>query len=116
MDHLYQCNHILNRCLRENAVSEVENVTRTSTRLIHDSFRLCSNDILVCKQYDRIKIPHNRHVVTHMLPALVQPDTPVESDYIAACFAHQLEQRCCAGAKMNYRNAWNNISNHASRM
>src|SRR5215216_715279 len=115
MDHIDEGNHVFHRRLRQDAVSQIEDVTIVFTSLIQDSFSLCSKRLLVCKQDHGIEIPHYRHIVTHALPALVESDTPVESDYIAAGFPHQLQQRRCARAEMNYRNPGHNVPDYVSR-
>src|ERR1051325_11544442 len=97
-------------------MSEIEDVSRLPTCLIEDSLRLRAQHIRFRKQRHRIEISHYRYVMTDTLPAFVESDAPVESNHIAAGFAHQLQQRSRAGAEMNHRNTRHNIPNHIPRM
>jgi hypothetical protein len=91
MNHVYQRDHILNRSLRQNAVAQIENVPVPSVRLLQNRFSLRAQVIAICKQGNRIEVPHHAYVRAYAFPGFIKPHTPINSDHIAARFAHQLQ-------------------------
>src|ERR1700752_757075 len=97
-------------------MTQIKDMPRSSSNLFQYPLRLLPQNILTCKQRNRIEISHHRHVVPNTPPAFIESDTPVESDHIATSFAHQLQQSCGSGTEVNYRNTLRHIPNHALRV
>src|SRR5829696_5117733 len=114
MNHIDQRDYVINGRLGQNAVSQIEYMTRATSSFIQNPPGLCSKRILIRKQDNRIEISHHCHVMTGTSPSVIESHTPVESDHVAAGFAHQLQQRRCSGAKVNDRYARRNILDDAS--
>src|SRR5687767_5681224 len=91
MNSFDQRNHILDRSLGQNPMSQVENVARPSCGLLKNLLRLRPDVIFACKQCHRIEVSHYPDIVSETLPGLIQADAPVEPNYVAAGFTHQFE-------------------------
>ena len=84
-------NHILDRCLRQYTVTEIEDVTGPSTGLLENLPGLSPKMVLVCKQGNRIEIAHYTNLIPNTFPTFIQRHAPIETNYITAGFAHQLK-------------------------
>src|SRR5690349_3813736 len=93
MYEVYQRNHIFHRRLRQDPVAQVEDVTRTTIRLVQNPFRLRAQHPLISKQHNRIEVTHHRHIMTNAFPSFIESHAPVEPDNITTGFAHHFEQR-----------------------
>ncbi len=83
--------HVLDRCLRQNTVTKIKDVTGSSTRLFENLSRSRAKVVLVRKQCDRIEIAHYTNIVPNAFPSFIQRYAPIKSNYIAAGLTHQLE-------------------------
>src|ERR1043165_6002754 len=97
-------------------MTKIEDMSLPSYSLIEYPLRLLTQNILLCKQRNRIEIPHYRDGVSNPLPRLVESDTPVEPDHIAARFTHQFQQRRRSRAEVNNGNTLRHIPDHTLSM
>ena len=91
MHYFYRRFHIFFRRVLQDAVADVENVTRASfgpAQHVMDTFLHFGDGR---KQGDGIKVALYGSIMTDSLPALVKRDSPIEADHIAASLAHQWE-------------------------
>ena len=89
--------------LREDAVTQVEDMAGTGSGLREDSAGLAFDFRHGCEQDDRVEIALNGDVVAEPLPGPVELDPPVQADDRAAGVALELQERDGAGAEMDHR-------------
>src|ERR1700730_17342366 len=94
---------IFERAAREDAVAEIEDVTRPATRLPQDAPRPGHDALDRAEQYPGIQVALNSAAEPDSLPACVKVDAPVEGDDIGAAGRDQLEQPRGGGAEVNRR-------------
>ena len=86
-----ECNHILDRCLRQDTVTEIEDVAGPSTGLCENFANVSAKVVQACKQIDRIEIAHYTDIEPNALPSFIQRYAPIQSNHIAAGLTHQLK-------------------------
>src|SRR5687768_5838442 len=116
MDHLNQCNHIFNRRFWQDPMTKIKYVSHSTPGLFKNSFRLRLQSVARREQRNGIEVSHHCNVVADSLTAFVEPNTPVESNDVAARFTHQFEQGRGPRAKVNNRNASFDSFDHGPRM
>lgn len=94
-----ECDDVFDRRFRKNAVSEIEDVSRSPFGSFENSFRLLAYEISIGEERDRIKIAHDRHS-SESPPRVAQINAPVESDNVPSCFTHQFKKGSCASSEM----------------
>ena len=83
-----ECNHILDRCLRQNTVTEIEDVAGPSTGLCENLPNFSAQVVCARKQSDRIEIAHYTNIIPNAFPSFIQRYAPIKSNYIAASLTH----------------------------
>ena len=91
----------LDRRSRQDAVAQVEDVSRPAIcppdDVVHSSAQFGER----CKESDRIEVSLNGTLVADPLPAAIERSAPVETKHLAACFGHCLEEMLGTHAKVN---------------
>src|SRR5947209_11322131 len=116
MHSVDQLNYILRRCLGQNSMAEIKNVSWSTSSLIKNLLRFGPKMGRTCEQRNRVKITHNSFVVPNALPGLIEPNAPINANHIPTGSAHQLEQRRGAGAETDYWRSRRETFNHTPRM
>src|SRR5262245_34535508 len=102
VDELDQVLDVVDRCLRDDAVTEVEDVTRLSVHLVEDRPRLSFDRRAIRTEHDRIEIALNR-LAAKRAPRRGERRTPIERDHVAASLVHLMHEVRVAGAEMDDR-------------
>ena len=93
VDDVDQGADVVDGGLRQDPVTEVEDMARTAPGLRQDSPGLALDFLERSEQDDRIEIPLDGDVMTEPLPGLIELDPPIEADDRAAGVALKLQQR-----------------------
>src|SRR5215831_18567138 len=97
--------HVLDRSCRQNAVPEVEDVARPSSRSFEHLVRLCEDAIERPEEHRRIEVALHRAIEPDAFPRLAEWRAPVGANHIAAGFPDFRKNGGSADAKMNGRHA-----------
>src|SRR5215212_6950569 len=108
--------NVLDRCRRQNAMSEIENMPWPAADAFQNAFRLVQHAPRWAEQERRIEIPLNRAVEADVLPCLIDRHAPVHADDIAAGFAQFTEHHRRSGSEMNRRYAARNCVENLLRV
>jgi hypothetical protein len=98
--------HMVDRCVWENPVPEVENMTGTALRLVEHPARLPHEFIARRKQDDGVEIPLNRYTVPQPPASRIERDPPVDSNDVSSRVALKFEKRAGVSPEMNHRYLW----------
>ena len=93
MHDLYSCLDIPFRCVLQDAMTHVEDVAGATfgpTQDIMDTFFHFGDG---SKQGNRVEITLYGSVVADSTPALIERDTPIQADHVAASLTHKRDQR-----------------------
>src|SRR6266404_2850437 len=99
-DELY---HMVNRRFWQNSVTQIKDMAGSVCCPVENITRPFADMFDRSKQFNRVKVPHDRDIIADQLPPVIQIDTPVKSDHIAASLFHQLQQRSRTCAEMKHR-------------
>ena len=80
MNDIDQRADVFNGRLRENSVTQVEDMTRATACLRQDAPGLGLDFMNGREQHDRVEIALNGHARPQSLPALIELDSPIEAD------------------------------------
>jgi len=80
--------HVLDGRPREDSVSEVENVSRTTRRLSQNQVDPIEKDLLRREERERIEVALDRDALSDFVPAPIEIDTPIETDDVPSRLAH----------------------------
>ena len=105
VDVLREHLHVLDRRGRQDAVPEIEDVTRPAADAREDVVGLLEHPRRRAEQQRRIEIALDAAVGADARPRLVDRDAPVGADDVAARLAQLFEDRRRAGAEVNRRDA-----------
>ena len=105
MHHLDHGLHLLDRCVLQDAMSQVEDVTGAACGAAQDVFDASFEFGERGEEGGRVEIALHSTIVTDNLPALVERDAPVESDDRAASLFHQRQEGGGVGPEMDDRHA-----------
>ena len=100
---IHQHTHIFYRCLRQNAVAQIKDVSRPPCSLAQNSFRPDLQFFLVRKQQHGIKIALHRAFKVQTTPGLVERHSPVHAHHLRSGFFHHWKQRGGVGAEVDDR-------------
>ena len=93
--------HMLNRCVWKDAMTEVEDVTRSTPGFMQHSIYLDLEFAPRCQQCDRVEIALDRFAWAELLPIPTERHTPIHTDHIAARSYHFVDIGGRACAKVN---------------
>ena len=96
---------VLDRRHRQDAVAEIEDVSRPSARARQHVVGRREHAIERAEQQRRIEVALDRAVEADALPGFVERRPPVGADHVAAGVAQLAENRARADAEMNRRHA-----------
>ena len=89
MHRLNQGNCILHWRQLHDAVSQVENMPRTTADLIDNSFGPPANFGFIGQQHQRIEVALYRSLVADRSPGVVEPHAPIDANHLPAGLGHQ---------------------------
>ena len=79
--------HVLNGCARKNAMSEVEDVAGPAAGTLQDLVGACQEPLDGREEQGGIKIALDGAIVPDSIPGIVQSNSPVCPDDVAAGYA-----------------------------
>src|ERR1700756_3368383 len=105
VDDLDEQLEVLERRLRVNAVTEVEDVAGPAARPAQDLARAGADQLWRPEQHSWIEVALDPALVTDALPALVEGNRPVERHDVGVGGSNRFEQPRGPGAEMDARDA-----------
>ncbi len=102
---LHHSLHIFDRRAGNDAVAQIEDVSRTAAGLLEDLAHALAEQISAGEQQDGVEIALHRDRVAESGPALVQGHPPIEADDVGAGFAHGRQQGRGIHAEVDDRHA-----------
>ncbi len=96
-----QCLDDINRGLRQDAVTQVENVAGSAVGLAENPVGLASHLVHGPEQNGGIEVSLDRDILAQPGPALVQLHSPIEPDDVSARGFLKFEERPGIGAEMD---------------
>ena len=108
--------HILHWRFRQNAVAQVENMTRPSVRAAQDLFNTPADVPWRRKEHGGIEIPLDRNIMSEAFPGRIEIYSPVHADDIASGSTEGCEKSARPGAEVDDWNAWSHAGNSCARM
>src|SRR5262245_8573746 len=96
---------MLDRCRRQNTVAEVEDVPRSTAHTLQDVIGLAEHAVCGAEQERRIEIALDRRFEADALPGGIDRDPPIDADHRTTGRAEFLQERRCAGAEVDRRDA-----------
>ncbi len=103
MNDLDEGPDVVDGCLRQDAVAEVEDMAGASAGLCQDPSGLAGDLPWRGEQDDRIEVPLDGDPVTEPIPGPVQVDPPVQADDRAARVSLKLQQGARVRPEMDHR-------------
>src|SRR6266498_5735737 len=101
MHHINHGFDMIYWCVLQNAMPEIEDMTRSSIRaaknFAHSDFDLGE----WCEKNSWIKIPLNSNIISKQRPTIVQMDAPVQSNHICPGAFHQRKKSCGIRSEVN---------------
>src|SRR6266852_4311229 len=97
--------HVLHWRFRENAMAEIENVTRARTSTLQELMDAHSQLGNGREQYRGVEVPLYRRTVADVHPSLVDVDAPVDAHYVTTRGMQLAKKSSSAGAEVDHGNA-----------
>src|SRR4030042_2585305 len=116
MNRFDQRSYIFDRCVRKDAMSEIEDVTRSTSNAIKNSLNLLLNQIPRSQQNNRIEVSLYRHVIANTGPSLPDIHAPIHPNHISSCVFHEFQKGRVGSGEMNERNALIDTVDHPLRI
>ena len=101
MHQARQILHIVHRRFGQDSVAQIEDVAGAPGGEAEDFFRAPLQFLPVGKEQDGIEISLHGALVIEAGPALIEGNTPVESDHIGSSFVHGGKQRRAVSSEIN---------------
>src|SRR5262245_57940949 len=116
MNHVDQRNYVVDGRVRQDAVAEVEDMAAMTANTFQDAPRTPPQLVARREQRHRVEVALDADVVANSFPGDVQVDAPVDTNYVPARSAHQLQQAGSARAEVNHRNTRRDGVDHLTHM
>jgi hypothetical protein len=94
---------VLHRRMLQNAMAQVENVTRATARAAQNIMDALFDFRERSKEQSGIKIPLNRDIMPKSSPAIVQGNAPVQADHIPTGTLHKQKESRSICPEMDHR-------------
>src|SRR4030042_2845763 len=116
MNRVNQRSYIFDRRVGQNSMSEIEDVTRSTSNAIKNSLNLLLNQIPRSQQNNRIEVSLYRHVTPNTGPSLPDIHAPIHPNHISSCVFHEFQKGRVGSGEMNERNALIDTVDHPLRI
>ena len=78
--------------IRQNAVAEIENMPRTTRRLLDHPSHFGADHVNGRVEHDRVHIALNADIVANGLPSLIEYYAKIDTDDVAPSLTHVLQE------------------------
>lgn len=102
MYHIDNGPDVLHRCMLQDAMAQVEYVSRAAICAAQDIVDALFDLRQRCEEHSRVQIALHRDIAFKQVPALIEWDAPVESDNVSTGALHQRQQGRRVCPEVNY--------------
>ena len=95
--------HRIDRCLREDPVTEIEDVSDAPAGTVEHPLGMGDGDLARRKEHCRVEVALDGAVMTDARPSFGQRSAPIEPENRATSVTHRLEERRRASTEVDDR-------------